>query len=137
VILVDSNVWRQTENPGGDPAVKDWLRNHERELALSSVVLAEMYFGVALMPEGKRKASIAQWLDQLASMFEGSIVPFDQDCAIAFGTIAAATKAAGYAPSTIDIQLAAQAVAHDAAIATRNVKDFVHTGVTLINPWTD
>ncbi len=135
MILVDSNVWRQIENPGGHPAVQGWLSDHEVKLALSAIVLAEMCFGVELMPDGKRKADIAQWLEQLRHAFADSIVPFDENCAMAYGKIAAAEKKAGRNPSTIDVQLAAQAMVHDAAIATRNVKDFEGLNIELINPW--
>lgn len=135
MILVDSNVWRQTENPGGDPEVKSWLQKHESELALSSLVLAEMHFGVELMADGKRKADIAQWLELLARSFEGSILSFDRDCAVAFGELAAREKKSGRNPSMIDLQIAAQAITHRMAIATRNVKDFAHSGVQVINPW--
>lgn len=135
MILVDSNIWRQTENPGGDPTVQQWLSDNDANLALSAVVLGEMHFGMKLMPEGKRKTDIAQWLEQLSRSFEGSIVSFDRDCAVAFGELAAHEKRAGRNPSTIDLQIAAQAITHRMSIATRNVKDFAHSGVTLINPW--
>jgi hypothetical protein len=135
MILVDSNVWRQTENPGGNPVVQRWLSDNETQLALSAVVLAEMYFGVALMPDGKRKTDIAMWIDRLAQSFEDAIVPFDEKCAHAFGQLAADTKKSGRTVSTIDMQLAAQAQAHRMTIATRNVKDFSYTEVALINPW--
>jgi toxin FitB len=35
----------------------------------------------------------------------------------------------------IDVQIAAQALARDCVLATRNAKDFAWTGVKLVNPW--
>ncbi len=37
--------------------------------------------------------------------------------------------------ATADGMIAAIAIVHAGALATRNVSDFSHTGVTLIDPW--
>jgi len=135
MILVDSNVWRQTENPGGDPDVRGWLAANDRETVLSALVLAEMRFGVALMAGGKKRQRIDEWLNALAQSYRGNILPFDGACADQFGRLAAFAKQSGRNVSTIDLQLAAQAAAYGMAIATRNVKDFAGFDIELINPW--
>lgn len=66
-----------------------------------------------------------------------AVLPFDDLCATNYATVLAMCEAAGLPISTANAQIAAICLSHDAQCATRNVKDFAHTGVDLINPWSE
>ena len=65
----------------------------------------------------------------------GKILSFDQTAAIHYATIRAAKHQLGLSMSPLDAQIAAIAAAAGASVATRNVDDFKHCGVTVVNPW--
>jgi toxin FitB len=78
------------------------------------------------------RRSIAAWLSGLEMMYAARILDFDADAAHLFGALRARRQAEA---TLLDMQLAAQAMARDMTVATRNVKDFAWTGVRLVNPW--
>lgn len=134
-MIVDTNVWREIAHAKGHPQVKAWAAGHADQLVLSAVVLGEIHQGVALRPPGRPKLLLEDWLDELETSYAGSILPFDERAARAFGKLAARLRNAGRNCGDIDVQIAAQATANGMALATRNVKDFEGLGVELINPW--
>jgi toxin FitB len=135
LILVDTNVWSELAKPRGDPAVLAWLEANDDDLALSTLVIAEIRFGVELLAAPEKQAFLAAWLDGLQSRYYGQTWRFDSEDAYIYGRIAALPEVKARKPQVIDIQLAAQALARGAAIATRNVRDFDWAGVELVNPW--
>ncbi|MGJ3232599.1 MAG: PIN domain-containing protein [Oceanicaulis sp.] len=137
MILLDTNVISEVLRERPDPGVTDWLDAQDGDrLFLSTVSEAELLYGVAILPEGRRKAALADLLAQvLGETFNGQILAFDSAAADAYAAIAAGRRAAGRPISSFDGQIAAIAVAHHAALATRNVRDFKGCGVDLIDPW--
>lgn len=98
--------------------------------------MAEILFGVELLPRGKRHDKmLAQAQATFAEDFAGRILPFDEDAARAFAEIAASRRAQGRPITDLDAQIAAIARSRDATLATRNTADFEHCGVRLVNPW--
>jgi predicted nucleic acid-binding protein len=136
VILLDTNVVSEPLKPRPQPAVLRWLNEQVPELLyLPAIVAAELYYGWSIMPDGRRKGLRRDLIDETLAQFEGRIVPFDLDAAVAYGQLMAATRAAGSALPVLDGQIAAIAVAHGASLATRNVRHFEATGIALVNPW--
>lgn len=136
MILVDTNVWSELAKPRGNPAVLAWLEAHDDDLALSTLVIAEIRYGIELLAAAEKRAFLAAWLEGLEARYWGQTWLFDRADAYIYGRIAALPEVKARKPQVIDIQLAAQALARGAALATRNVKDFAWTGVELIDPWT-
>ena len=128
-------MWSELAKPRGDPAVLAWLEAHDDDLALSTLVIAEIRYGIELVASPEKRAFLAAWLDGLQSRYYSQTWRFDSADAYVYGRIAAMPEVKARKPQVIDIQLAAQALAHDAKVATRNVRDFEWTGVTLIDPW--
>jgi predicted nucleic acid-binding protein len=92
---------------------------------LSAISEAELRLGAAVMPAGRRRDALFAAVDGiLTEEFGVRILPFDSPAANAFATIAADRRAAGRPISQFDVQIAAIARAHDAAVATRNIRDF-------------
>ena len=109
-------------------------------LFTTTITLGEVLFGLKLVPAGKHAAQRFSKRLRLCSRerFAGRILPFDKDAARAFADISAKCRHLGQPISELDApQIAGIALSQDAAIATRNVRDFHDCGVELIDPWSD
>ncbi len=137
MILLDTNVLSELMRPKPDPVVTAWLDAQSvDDLHISSITVAEILYGVARMPDGKRKQAL---YDLALAMFEedfaGNILPFDTDAAVHYADLVAASEARGKVADMADGQIAAIARLHGAQIATRNVRHFESFGVPLVDPW--
>lgn len=137
MIVVDTNVLSELMRPAPAPRVVDWLRAHAPLLALPSVAIGELRYGVARLADGRRKTSLSTALDALVDRFAGALISYDVLAANACGDILAAAEASGRPMSLADAQIAACARVARARLATRNVADFATTGLALVNPWSD
>jgi toxin FitB len=137
VIVLDTNVLSELMRPSPAPAVERWVgAQPSSSLFTTTVTQAEILYGVALLPRGRRRKALE---DAVEAMFEEDfaerVLPFDGAAAHAFAQIAADRRRAGKVIAQLDAQIAAIARARDAAIATRNVKDFEGCGAELFDPW--
>ena len=136
MILLDTNVVSEAMRPTASSVVSGWLNDQVAEsLYLSSVTLAELLFGIACMPVGRRKNAMAETLDTLLELFGPRILPFDDEAARAYALLRARARAAGKAIGTTDGYIAAIAAAHNLIVATRDTAPFEAAGLTVINPW--
>ena len=136
MILLDTNIISEALKPAGDPAVLTWLDAQAVEtLFLSTITLAELRFGIAAMPPGKRRDILGRELDQrILPVFEGRVLPFSRAAADAYGELRARARAAGKAISTADGYIAGIATAHGFAVATRDVGPFEAAQLRVITP---
>ena len=116
----------------GDPRVIAWLAANEPELRLSVLVIAEARRGYELPGARAIKPMLENWWQLLERRHADRIEPFDARDAHIYGQLAAQRTVGG---KVLDVQLAAQAIARNIPIATRNINDFAWTGVRLIDPW--
>jgi hypothetical protein len=137
MILLDTNVISEALRPIPAPEVLSWLRSiPPRQLWTCTVVIAELFSGVDLMPSGKRKQLLRDKMEQLVStLFAGRILSFDLAAAEAYGSILMARQAMGRPIDEMDALIAATALTNGFALATRNIHDFEHCGIQLVNPW--
>lgn len=137
MIVLDTNVLSEALKPQPSPAVMQWLAAQEpAQVFTTAVTEAEILYGLAILPPGKRRARLQAAVDKiLAEEFEDRILPFDDAAARAFATIVAARAALGRPISQFDAMLAAIARSHHAAVATRNTADFEHCGIAFVDPW--
>ena len=61
--LVDANVLSEPTKAVPEPNVVEWLRQHERNLAIDPIILGEVRFGILLLPRGKRRSRLERWFD--------------------------------------------------------------------------
>lgn len=132
MIVVDTNVWSVLFSRRPDAQVVDWLAEHDAELWLSTIAIAEIRYGAELPRAAAIRPRLLAWLNALEDSYADRILPFDADMAHMFGALRARRPEHTV---LLDLQLAAQALARDGVVATRNVKDFAWTGVKLIDPW--
>lgn len=137
MIVLDTNVISEIFRPSPETRVVDWLASLTGDVAITSVTLAELLAGVRRLPDGRRKAELTRHIGPAVEPYRGSrsLLPFDEAAAECYADVLVARESAGAPISTADAQIAAICLAHDASCATRNVKDFEHTGVTLVDPW--
>jgi predicted nucleic acid-binding protein len=138
VIVLDTNVVSELMRPNPDATVIAWLRRQPpHQLATTAVTVAELQFGIARLPKGRRSTTLARKLSQTLGAFPEQILAFEAQAAAAYGTIAAAHEKTGWPMAALDAEIAAICHVRSAMLATRNVKDFDGCGVTTINPWTE
>lgn len=120
-----------------DANVVAWIRAaEETSLRLSVLTFAEIRHGVERLPSGSRRDRLRRWLEaDLSERFEGRVLDLDRAAAEAWGVVMARGAAAGVRLPTMDALLAATAERHGLVMVTRNVRDFVRAGVTVVNPW--
>lgn len=137
MIVLDTNIASELMNPQGSQTVKSWADSQPRErLFTTTITQAEILYGIAILPEGNRKQRLQDAAHAVFhEEFVNQILPFDQEAAGYFATIAAYCRRQGAPISQFDAQIAAICRAHQAAVATRNVDDFAHCGIEIINPW--
>ncbi|MGB4811324.1 MAG: type II toxin-antitoxin system VapC family toxin [Methylophilaceae bacterium] len=137
MILLDTNVISEPLKASGDPKIVAWINAQNIEtLYLSTIGLAELRFGIAVLPEGKRKNMLHSSLEQrVLPLFEGRILSFDTAASQAYAVLRSRARAAGQAIAPADGYIAAIAMTNGLAIATRDTKPFIVAGLTVINPF--
>ena len=137
MILVDTNVVSELWRVAPDPGVLCWVDAQAVEtLYLSAVTVAELRFGVASMPEGRRRSIYQDRLErEVLPAFTGRVLPFDLDASQSYGTLMARARREGKAISTADGYIAATAASRALMVATRDVAPFQAIGLKVINPW--
>ena len=137
MILLDTNVLSEPLKASSDPNVLAWIDTQNIEtLYLSTICLAELRFGIAVLPKGKRKDVLSKSLEQkILPLFAGRILAFDEAASKAYAVLRADARVQGKAIATVDGYIAAIAKAHGLTVATRDVKPFEAAGVAVVNPW--
>ena len=137
MILVDTNVISETLRQQPDPAVVRWMDAQSIEtLYLSAVTVAELRYGIAVLPEGRRRQVLHNGLEQsVLPLFEGRILPFDGAAAESYAELMAAARRRGRGVSAADGYIAATAHAAGLMVATRDTSPFEAVGLAVVNPW--
>jgi toxin FitB len=136
--LLDTNVIAELSGDRPDAHVLKWLSSVDESLLwISIIALAEYEKGIAqLPPEDSRRAAFAAKAQKLAARFSQRLLPVSNKVMLLWGRIAGQVRREkGHPPPPIDALLAATAMAHDLVLVTRNIKDVVHTGALVLNPW--
>ena len=137
MILLDTNVVSELMRPIPNEQVQQWVSRQVIDtLFLSAITLAEIYFGLMVLPDGQKKQSLYDAFDRLIlPVFSGRILPFDAQIAMSYAEIRAHARQKGFAIATADGYIAAIAKFHKLTVATRDVSPFEYAGLSVINPW--
>ena len=137
MILVDTNVLSEALRPQPAPEVLGWLSENASVYRVPAVVLAEMWAGVDVLPSGARKNRLLTAVQHIADHATtlDRVMPVTLEIARAFGTVISTRQKKGLSTKPMDALIAATALVHGAAIATRDSNDFSGLGVVLVNPW--
>ncbi len=137
MIILDTNIISEfMASPPANP-VLEWLNAQDSlTLYLTTISIAEIGFGLRIMPIGKRRRLLEEQFEQfITTAFESRILSFDEAAARKYGEVKGHRKEIGRPLSDLDGQIAAIARTNGFVIATRNSKDFEACGVELINPF--
>jgi predicted nucleic acid-binding protein len=137
VILLDTNVVSAVMAPTQQKFVLDWLNRQDSvTLFLSTITIAEIGYGLRVLPYGKHRLGLEDRFDRfVVEGFEQRVLPFDEGAAYLYGEIMGHRQELGRPLGALDGQIASIARANHLSVATRNVRDFEECGVDLINPF--
>lgn len=137
MIILDTNIISELTRQAPEPRVVSWLDSlPAEEVGTTAVTAAELLYGVARMPAGRRKRELAAAVrGLLGDELRDRILPFDEHCASRYADIVCGRETLGRPIGVADAQIAAICRTAEATLATRNTADFSGTGIELINPW--
>ena len=138
MILLDTNIVSEMIKPTGDANVRRWMDSYaELDFFIATPIIAELRFGLALLPDGRKKDALSKACDAIEDeIFAGRILAFDQRAAHDFARLRARRKMLGKPLAVMDAMVASIASAHAMTLATRNAADFADLDLAVINPFT-
>ena len=135
MIFLDTNVLSETLRKAPDPGVVAWLVRHDAQLALPTVTIAEIAFGIRKIHPDQRAKRLEEGLSEWRRRFADRIFGLTEAAALDYGDIMGDAARGGYGMSAPDGMIAAITRVNGGSLATRNRADFSTTGLTLISPW--
>lgn len=131
--LIDANVLSEPTKLAPDPRAVAWLRAHERDIAVDPVILGELRFGILLLPRGRKRTTLESWFDEGVRRIH--CLPWESETGLKWAELLASLRTAGKAMPIKDSLIAATALVHSLAVATRNRADFGNAGVQIVDPF--
>lgn len=135
MIFLDTNVISETLKKVPDEAVIAWLVRYDAELALPTVTIAEIAFGINKIRPDERAGRLAEGLMNWRRRFADRIFGLTEEAALACGEVIGGAVRQGRSMSAPDGMIAAIARVNGGRLATRNLADFETTGLDLVSPW--
>ena len=131
--LVDANVLSEPTKPAPEPHVTEWLRVHERDIAVDPIILGELRFGILLLPKGKKRTALERWFDGGVQRLH--CLAWEANTGLRWAELLARLRTAGKAMPIKDSLIAATALLHGLDVVTRNRPDFEMAGVRIVDPF--
>jgi predicted nucleic acid-binding protein len=137
MILLDTNVLSALLRPEQDIVVVNWLnRFDDTDLCTNAVSVFELRFGIARLPNSKRKSKLAGDLAIVLDEVLGNrVLTFNGEAAVAAADLRARRSRAGQSIDIADTLIAGIALANGYPIATRNGRHFADLAIDVIDPW--
>lgn len=136
MIVLDTNVVSELMRAEPALAVLTWLQQNSGDsMYTTTVTVAEIRYGIARLPEGRRRESLHQAANEIFAAFPRQVLPFDLAAANAYADVVTVRESLGNPIDGFDAQIAAICRSQAAALATRNTKDFTNTGISVVDPW--
>jgi hypothetical protein len=137
MILLDTNVVSEVMRTTPAQAVLEWLNEQASSaLYVSTITIGEIAYGLHILPDGKRRYGLNERFERFVALaFAQRVLAYDEPAARVYGEVMGVRKALGRPMSAPDGQIAAIARCHHLIVATRNVADFEHCGIDVLNPF--
>lgn len=133
--LADTNLVSELLKPRPDVEVVRWVDAAGDDLVLSVVTAGELRLGVARLPAGRRRQTLASLVEELIADYCAPELSYGYGTTKVFAEIAARRVRKGEVQSYPDTLLAALAVEHGLVVVTRNTRHF--PDLAVLNPWSD
>ncbi len=136
MIVLDTNVVAEMMAKTPNPSVMSYLNSLTEPPSLSAITIAEVRFGIELLPKGQRKRLLSKAAEELlVGLGLDRILNFSNTTATCYADVVSRRRRAGSPISQFDGAIAASCIEHRAKLVTRNIKDFENLGIDLVNPW--
>lgn len=138
MIVLDTSVVSELMRAAPAASVVAWVHAQPPpQLCTTSVTLAEVRYGIARLPQGRRKRLLSAAADEVFAIFADRVLAFDVAATAHYAEIVVEREQAGAPIGGFDAQIAAVCHSRQATLATRNIDDFDGLGLNLLNPWAD
>ena len=131
--LVDANILSEPTKPAPDPKVVEWLIANEGDFVVDSIILGELLVGILMLPAGRKRARLEQWLDAVVQTID--CVPWDAAVSRRWARLVVDLRKRGHKLPLLDGMIAATALERGLTIVTRNTRDFQKARVKMVNPF--
>lgn len=136
MIVLDTIVVSELMRAAPDAAVVKWMQRRSGDgLYTTTVTVAEIRYGIARLPEGRRRESLHQAANEIFAAFPRQVLTFDLAAANSYADVIVVRASLGNPIDGFDAQIAAICRSQVATLATRDTKDFADTGIAVANPW--
>jgi toxin FitB len=137
--LLDTNILSELRRPKPEPRVVAFIAGQPlEELHISTVTLAEIRFGIEVLPEVTRRSELNNWLThKVRPMFEHRVLPISEDIMLKWRLLVDEGRKIGHTFSQPDLIIAATGQHHGLTIVSRDTSDYVKARVNVFNPWID
>lgn len=132
--LLDTNIVSEMVKASPNKKVFNWVNSlPSHALHISVLTIGEIRKGIEKISDYKHREKVRLWLENdLPQWFEERILPINIEVSERWGRLLHET---GRSVPAIDSLLAATALHYELRLVTRNEKDFIFTGLEVINPW--
>lgn len=136
MVVLDTNVISELMRSQPDERVLAWTGAQDRrQLYTTAITVAEIHYGIQRLPKGRRQSLLAAAAEDVFGAFGQQVLPFDHAAGLQYGRLVARLEQSGRPINAFDAQIAAICTSMQAALASRNARDFDDTGVEVVNPW--
>ncbi len=137
--LLDTNILSELRRPKPERKVRAFVAAQSLELLyISTVTLAEIRFGIELLPDVARRSELNDWLaHKVRPMFEQRVLSITEDIMLKWRLMVEEGRKVGHTFSQPDLIIAATGRHHGLTIVSRDTADYVKAQVSVFNPWTD
>ena len=134
MIVLDTNVISELMKRQPDEVVEKWFFSlNEETLCTTTITIAEIEYGLLRLPDGKRRNDLHDRFTNLIARL--SMLVFDINSASHAAAFRALRERRGLSAAASDMMIAGIAVNASASLATRNIRDFDHLPIRIVNPW--
>ena len=133
-LLLDTNILSELARPKPDPTVIELLRR-EPTAQISVVTLHELVFGARRVQDPAKRQELLEWIEIIENRYAGSLIPVTREIARTAADFRVQEQRQGRTLHIEDALIAATAEDRSLTLVTRNTRDFVSIGISLINPW--
>jgi len=137
--LLDINILSELRRPKPEPKVLAFIAAQPLELLyVSSVTLAEIRFGIELLPDAGRRSELNDWLaHKVRPMFEQRVLAVSEDVMFRWRLMVEEGRKVGHTFSQPDLIIAATGQHHGLTIVSRDTADYLKAKVAVFNPWVE